>query len=205
MKKLVVLLAVAGLTAGTAMAQIPDPGPNSFGLYFDEGPCYQENVAVDTGSYAVHMVIAGATTPTVGGFEIQFDWTAATGVVTGTTWPVPAIDVDGRPEGVAVGFGTPIEVGNECGMTYIGDLNIITFATGFEIYAGPNDTPSVPGHAVYVNGDDPSEVIELVFATDENGMFTDENGWLTIPLAGIPEAPVATEDASWTQVKGMFR
>jgi hypothetical protein len=204
MKKLVVLLALAGLMAtGSAMAQ--DPGPDSFGLYFDEG-VWTQNSTAGGGVLSAYMVIAGPTVGSCGGLEIQFEVAAAQGVVTGTTFLVDAIDIDARPEGVAAGFGTPIEAAD--GFIYLGTLNLVAFGTPTEIFAGPNDTASVPGYAAYLNGDVPElPIVTLNFSVDMDGLYTDpETGWLTVPLAVINgEAPVATEDATWSQVKGMFR
>jgi hypothetical protein len=210
MKKLVVLLAVAGLMAGSAMAQVPDPGPDSFGLYAatDAGPCFMENFTVTPGFMQVHMVIAGPSAASVGGLEIQFaldDEAAAAGsLILNTTFNVSAIDVDDRNEGIIAGFSAPIAP-NDCAdvvMVDLGTQSFILNAGG--VLAGPNDNASVAGYPAYLDGDS-GDIITLNFAVDENGNNTNEFGWLTVPLFAIPDAPIATEDATWSDVRGLYR
>ena len=71
---------------------------------------------------------------------------------------------------------------------------------------GPQELASIAGRAAYLDGEDVEVIIPLNFAVDEDGQFTDELGWLTVPLAAWNgDAPIATEDATWTGVKGLFR
>ena len=207
MKKLVVLLAVAGLMAGSAMAQ--DEGPDSFGLYWDTPAdgCYMENSMDGTpGAATAYMVIAGPSADSCGGLEIVFALNEGGGAITGTSFVVSAVDVDGRPEGVAAGFAEPVFPSGDCGMIYLGTLNMFAFGSPTQIFAGPNDPATIPGKPSYLDGEDITIVLPLNFSVDEGGMFTDDDGWLTIPLAAYNgDAPVATEEATWTGVKGLFR
>lgn len=207
MKKLVVLLAVAGLMTGSAFAQ--DEGPDSFGLYWDNPAdgCYMMNQTDGTpGAATAYMVIAGPSAASCGGLEIVFELNEGAGAITGTAFVVSAVDVDGRPNGVAAGFAEPVLPSGDCGMIYLGELNMFAFGSPTEIYAGPNDPATIPGKPSYLDGDNVENVIPLNFAVDADGMFTDEFGWLTVPLAAFNgDAPVATEDATWSGVKGLFK
>lgn len=209
MKKLVVLLAVAGLMAGSAMAQ--DEGPDSFGLYWDtpaDGCYMMNNMEGPAGAATAHMVIAGPSAGSCGGLEVVFALNEGAGAITGTTFVVSAVDVDGRPEGVAAGFAEPVFASGDCGMIYLGTLNMFAFGSPTNIFAGPNDPATIPGKPSYLDGENVEIVIPLNFSVDMDGMGTGDDGWLLpdYPLAAYNgDAPVATEEATWTGVKGLFR
>jgi hypothetical protein len=205
MRRLIVIVAVACLTFGTAVAL--DPDPDSFCLYFDDGPCYEENsIEGPPGAFSAHMVIANPTAPSAGGLEILFllDPPGA-GTITGTTFVVSAVDVDDSPEGVVAAFAQPV-LPNSCGSIYIGDLNLSALMSPTAILACPNEPASIPGFPAYLNGEDPTQAVPVHFCTDEDGLFTDENGCIVIPIAVINgEAPLDGDGASWTIVKGLYR
>jgi hypothetical protein len=194
---------------GAAMAQ--DDGPNSFGLYFDDvgDGCYMMNgtPADFAATVAARMVLAGPVEGPIGGFEVAFD--APPGVLSwlGTTFPVDGIDVAPDPNAVIVGFAAPVEP-NACGHVYLGDLSFLVLnVDGFEILAGPTTPASIPGEVAFlVFGT--STIIPMEFSTDADGMGRDDQGW-TLPGYGLcavnTDAAIPTEDASWTDVKGLFR
>lgn len=210
MKKLVVFL-MAALMASGAMAQVPDPGPDSFGLYFDTDgngdPNFDMNVldGVAPGAYQAYMAVANPSGGDVGGIEIIFSIVdPSSGFIQGVTFFTNAIDIDNRPEAIYAGFGTAIPPEN--GFSVLGTLNL--FAIGqMQLLAGPYDiSPTIPGFPVYVASD--GTEIPLVFATDMNGNGTNEDGWLTPEYAlGAVNAVagVAVEDRTWSDVKGLFR
>lgn len=209
MKRLVVLLAVAGLMAGSAMAQ--DEGPNSLGLYFDDAgdDCYMMNgtTAGPAQTVMAYLVIAGPVDD-VTGYEVAFDITGIVNVDLiwlSITWPVSAINV-GDVTNQIVGFSLPV-MPNDCGHALIGTLSFLNLnaTDGYEILAGPTTPASIPGTPAYLAA---GELTPLVFATDADGMGTNDSGWLIegYGLAAVNrDAAIATEEATWSDVKGLFR
>ena len=57
----------------------------------------------------------------------------------------------------------------------------------------------------YVNGDDVQDVVPCYFSTDSNGMYTDDEGWMTIPIAAINWYICTKECSSWSHLKTMYR
>jgi hypothetical protein len=224
MKRLVVFLAVAGLmVAGLSAAQ--DEGPNSFGMYFDavgDTPedydgCFMMNGG-NAGfgeSVAAHMVIAGPTSGNVKGFEVQFAPNPAGAVVfTGASFPWNAIDIADTPNAVIVGFADP-RFPNACGQVYVGAMNFLVFAADgvFEMLAGPAVPSSIADEAAYLDAD--GNIIPLEFATDADGMGRGDGpegpsqpNW-TLPGYGLcannMDAAIPTEEATWSEVKDLFR
>ncbi|MFO7654438.1 MAG: hypothetical protein R6X25_11535 [Candidatus Krumholzibacteriia bacterium] len=206
MKKLLVILMVA-LMASAAVAQ--DTGTDSFGLYFD--PAFTTNtttVAAGT-NFNMYMAIAGPTVRGCATLEVQLAVVPGDAYVfvNGTVWNgTEGIDVDGTTWGFIVGFGTPMmAVDNNI---YVGYLVLSTFSPSFTFLAGPVSQPSIPNEACYVDPDDFGNLVVLEFATDEDGMGRGANGWLLpgYELAAVnTNAAVSAEDATWSEVKGMFR
>lgn len=97
---------------------------------------------------------------------------------------------------------------NDCNMVYVGELSLFAFGTPTEIYAGPNDPPTIPGFPAYLNGEDVTDVIPLYFSVDQDGMFTDDDGWLTTPLAAVNCSDcqvIPAEDSTWSGIKELYR
>jgi hypothetical protein len=106
-----------------------------------------------------------------------------------------------------VGLGTPLPPDADGNFVLaVPTFFLMSPGATVSFYAGPADPASIPGFPAYVNGEDLTEIIPMVFSTDLDGMYTDDEGWLTIPLAVINgEAPVATENATWGSVKSLYR
>jgi hypothetical protein len=206
MKKLVTLVALASLFAAPALASVPDEGPDSYGIYYLVGDEYVNQV-FDVGPNTfvpTYVVLAGISRPSVGGWEVAFDFTAGSGAVVGTIYTGEASNFAGVPSFI-VGLGTPLPTPAE-GYLVLAEMNMLFFGGVQEWYGGPTTPASIAGVPAYANGEDVSDLVPCVFSTDADGMFTDDEGWMTIPLAAINmEAPVATENASWSNVKNLYR
>ena len=207
MKKLVTLVALATLFALPALASVPDEGPDSFGIYFEtaEGDFVNEVNGVEPNSFVLtYVIIAGITRPSVAGWEVGFDFTPGTGAVITTTFQGDAVNFAQVPQFI-VGLGTPLPTPAE-GYLVLAEMNVLFFAGVMEWYGGPTDPASIPLVPAYVNGEDLLYLVPCFFSTDADGQYTGDDGWMPIPLAVMNgEAPVATENASWSNLKSMYR
>ncbi|MFO7652321.1 MAG: hypothetical protein R6X25_00705 [Candidatus Krumholzibacteriia bacterium] len=206
MKKMLVVLIVA-LMASAAAAQ--DTGTDSFGLYFD-AELTQNEIVIGTGTpFNMYLAIAGPTVRSAAALEVQLQLVPSDAFlfVNATEWiGTEGIDILGDAFGFIVGFGTPIEAAD--GYIYLGYMNLTSFAPAVQFLAGPVEQASVPNEAVYVDGDDFGNLVIMEFATDENGMGRGPDGWLLpgYELAAVnADAATSAENATWTQVKGLFR
>jgi len=197
------------LMTGPAGAQ--DPGPDSFGLYFDlpTSDCFVLNEAtMPPGTIIeVHMVIAGANGP-IWGLEVAMEDTDTSGLVfwLNTVFAITLVDIAPEPNVIIAGFAEPV-VPSSCGHAYIGTV-ILFSATlvGFEILAGPTVPSSLPNVAAYL--DENYEIIPLNFSTNALGNGVNSSGWLR-PGYGLcavnMDAAVAIESTSWSNLKAQYR
>ena len=207
MKKLVTLVALASLFALPVLASVPDEGPDSYGIYYEnaEGNFVNQVNDVAPNSFVLtYVILAGITRPSVGGWEVAFDFTAGTGAVITTTYQGDAVNFGSVPQFI-VGLGTPLPTPAE-GYLVLAEMNVLFFLGVMDWIAGPTTPASIPMMPAYVNGEDLTDLVPCFFSTDADGMYTDDDGWMTIPVASMNgEAPVATENASWSNLKSMYR
>jgi hypothetical protein len=207
MKKLVTLVALCSLCAVSALGQDSDGGPDSFGLYFEVDGSYVNQIdSVPPNTFLpTFIILSGITRPSVAGWEVNFEFTPGSGAVISTDFEGDATDFDPGSTYFIVGLGTPLPVPAE-GSLVLAEMNFMFFSGITAWFGGPADPGSIPGVPVYANGDDLLDLAPCHFSTDADGMFIDDTGWTTIPLAVVNgEAPVAIEDVSWGNVKTIFR
>jgi hypothetical protein len=197
-------LALAALAAFTLLlpaagqAQtIPPLGDSICGLY--NAPDFtgttrasEMGVTINT-QVTVYIVMTGCPIESVSAFECLLTFESGS-LIIGTSYPTDAINVSQPPEFI-VGFGSPLGVTD--GVVSFAELTVLYLgATDEKIYLNPTTQPSIPGAMAYVNGMDDSDLREMF---PSSGDFAN-------PAFGINFEPmVATEDASWTDVKNMFR
>ena len=206
MKKLVSFVALASLFAAPTLAQVPDPGPDSYGIYFetDEGDFVNQLNDVPPSSVVpTYVILAGITEPQVDGWEVAFAFTAGTGEVIDTEYLGDALNFALVPF-FTVGLGGPLYVPTE-GYLVLATMNVLFYGGVQDWYGGPPETPMFPNRPAYISTD-LMNMVPCYFSTDADGEHLDEDGWTTWPVASINgEAPVATENASWSNLKNMYR
>ena len=198
---------VATVLVGTAGAQ--DQGPDSIGLYWDNPPnhCYQMS-CLDGGQPGLgvaYLVIAGPTAASVGGLEIAIALGPGPSEILGTTFVVDAVDNDASPGGIDVVFGEPVLPSGYCNMVLLGELSLLALAVPTEFYAGPNEPATLPGYAVYFDGENLENAIPLSFRHVDDELIGDD-GWTVVPWAqygGVCATPI--EKTAWSAVKGLYR
>ena len=205
MKKLVTLVALASLFAAPALA-LPDEGPDSYGIYFmvDDNYVNQVMDIAPNTFVPTYVILAGITRPSVGGWEVAFAFEPlSAGAVIGTTFQGDAQNFS-TPPSFIVGLGTPLPTPAE-GYLVLAEMNVLFFAGVMEWYGGPTDPASIEGVPAYANGEDVADLVGCYFSTDADGQFLDDEGWTTHPVAAVNlDAPVATENASWSNVKNLY-
>ncbi len=164
-------------TAFTAYLVVTNP----YNTEFDDG---LGNIS----ERAVHRVSA---------FECQVRWVAGGGIITGTTIPNLGVNF-GTPPDYIVGYDTPIDVVGGAGVLIswtilVGDID------SHEIFMDIFSSPSIPGAMAIADGDDvnPGDLVQVFPAS----------GGFANPVFGINPVPpvVAIEEASWGNVKSLFR
>ncbi len=208
--KRVILVALASLlvTSSALAVVVPDTGTDSFGVYFDVEGVLVNSAFLDTGFHDMFLVIAGLSAPSVAAWEVALDLNVppTDAVIFSAGIVGDGVNFADLPQYI-VGLGEPAlpdEDGNV--LLAVSTLFIVTPDVVIPIHGGPIDNPSIPGVPAYANGENVSELIPMVFSTDMNGQYLDDEGWTTIPIAVVNgEAPVATENATWSSVKGMYR
>ncbi len=203
MRKLVVLLGLASLlVAGNAMAQI-DPDPDMIGVYFDLGATTWCTSPGPVGPYAAYLILTNATALSgVSGWECSVEVTAGVFVL---SWIYNGTAVNAlSPPDFAVGLATSLP--------WEPAILLMTFQVGLfaptpvEITVTAQPIPSIPDTPyplpAYAAGDDPGDLRSLGYST----------GW--DPETGTPNVaavingdctPTANEDATWGNVKNMYR
>ena len=95
MKKMVAFVALASLLVAPTLAQVPDPGPDSYGIYFYtvEGDFVNQINDVPANSVVpTYVILAGITGDTVDGWEVAFAFTAGTGEIISTVYLGDAVN-----------------------------------------------------------------------------------------------------------------
>ena len=205
----VMLFALASLfVASSALAVVvPDDGTDSFGVYFEDAEGNLVNSTYFTsGNTDMFLVMAGMSAPTIAAWEVALGFDPSLGMITGLAITGDGVNVVTPPIFI-IGLGTPLppdEDGNFLLATAL--FYLLVPDAVIPIYAGPTEPASIPGVPAYVNGENLQEIIPMVFSVDMDGQGIDEDGWTIDPIAGInTEGGVATEDATWTSVKSMYR
>ena len=195
MKKLLLTLAALSLMAGAAFAQT-----NEIGIYLtqDANP---DNVVYNgaPGSFTAYVVCVNpynqhldAPISVVGGFEFKLTFPANVYLL-GATLPPSSTNFANSPEFLC-GSNAPVTDGLVTLLTLtLGEFS----GTPSSIYIEPvQDAPqSVPGNIAITDYNDD---FSISVAYPSSGSFSE-------PVFGLWTSVVPTEDASWGEVKSLFR
>lgn len=182
---------------GNAVAQL-DPDDDGIGVYFD--PCACVNcVPMEPGPQQGYVVITHPTAQQagVGGWEAKI-WLEGPGVITSTSLQGQAINFFNPPEywvGIAVPLYNPFMYPAVVVATI--DFMLLDDSQPLQWYIDGVYRHSLPERVpAYLDGDDYNIIIPLQQPT----------GGPTIPVATINgECAVPTTEASWGDVKSLFR
>jgi hypothetical protein len=201
---LAVIVSLA-VTSGV-FAQCPDAGPGSFGVYFLVDDQYVNSVVgMPPGVHDMYIILANPVYPSIGGWEMAlvFDPASLEILDPGLQPPDQAMNFADLPEFI-VGLYQPMDW-QPCMVLAIMNVLVLT-AEVVPISGCPTEPAGISGHPTYIPGEDFSVISPGYWSTDADGMYTDEDGCLTIPLAVFNgEAPVAVASATWTGLKSMYR
>ncbi len=182
---------------GTAVAQL-DPDEDGIGVYFD--PCACVNcVPMEPGPQQAYVVITHPTAQEagVGGWEAKI-WMDGPGVITGTNYVPNSINFLSPPE-YLVGIGVPVYNPFTYPAVVVAtfDFLLLDDSQPLQWYIDGIYRHSLPERVpCYLDGDDYNIIIKLQQPT----------GGPTIPVATINgECAVPTTEASWGDVKSLFR
>lgn len=206
-RALLVALASLFVVSNALAVVLPDDGTDSFGVYFEnEDGDMVNSKFFSSGLTDMYLAIAGVSAPTVAAWEVALDFDSALGLMTGAGIVGDGVNFATLPMFI-VGLGTPLPPDADGNFVLAVPTFFLMVPDGVvDFFAGPADPASIPGVPAYVNGDDLTEIIPMSFSVDADGMYTDDAGWLTIPIASInAESSVATENATWGSVKSMYR
>lgn len=197
MKKLVVLALASLFVANVAFAVV-DPDTNSMGFYFDANADVYEYATAPYVVVPTHVVLTMPDFAAVYGYEFGYS-IVGNHMVSATTLMGPGpIDVGGGPGNHIVGLAGPLATGEATVLTtlsiFVLDANPIHFTlTG----ATPNSVVGSNTPAVLLEGD-------VILATGVSSW--DEASSAPTVCAMINDTGVvATEEASWDQVKSLYR
>ena len=206
--KRVILVALASLfVASSALAVVvPDDGENSFGVYFDVDGNMVNSVMLSSGLIDMYLVMAGVTAPTVAAWEVALDFDSSLALITGAGIVGDGVNFATLPMYI-VGLGTPLPPDGDGNFTLaVSTFFLMVPDAVVDIFAGPADPASIPGVPAYVNGEDLTDIIPMVFSVDMDGQYVDDDGWTTVPIASVNgEGGVANESATWGSVKSLYR
>lgn len=195
MKKLALVI-IFSLMAGSAFGQYWSS--NNVGVYLD--PAGEENCGFGLGSVPCYLVGTGIETATVGGFELKLTVAGPAFGPLAPTFSVDALNLATRPNEWIVGFGQPAPVSNGT-VVFMGfNLFVQDDLSPTELFISPVYFASIPGSSAYLDGADYDVILPLANSTgdpvtgDPVPVFT-LNGGCAVP----------TEDASWGEVKSLFR
>lgn len=182
---------------GNAVAQL-DPDDDGIGVYFD--PCACVNcVPMEPGPQQGYVVITHPTAQQagVGGWEAKI-WLEGPGVITSTSYQGQSINFFNPPEyfvGIAVPLYNPFMYPAVVVATI--DFLLLDDTQPLQWYIDGVYRHSLPERVpAYLDGDDYNIIIPLQQPT----------GGPTIPVATINgECAVPTTEASWGDVKSLFR
>jgi hypothetical protein len=195
------LLLILPVASG-ALAQ-SDQGPDSYGLYFNQSGNFVNSIsAVPNSLLDIHIVLAGSSRPTIGGWEVAFRFTQGTGTIIATGYNGTSSN-EAEPPMFIVGMGVPALLAD---FHVLATMEFFYFSGQCDWYGGPSIPSTMPESPSYFNGQNMNDLVPCTFSTVVDGSGVDENGWTLFPLAVINgDAPVATEIESWGSVKGLFR
>ena len=207
MKKMLLVLSLLVLTASMAWAY---PGPDGMGIYADvtdTGPvenCVTVPAFVATNLY---MCITNPSGASVLAWEARITNNAPAGAMIGT-WSMFGLDVDNDPDDFVVGNGAQPLVANEQGVVVLGSMQLIVINAAAVI---DFTITHIPGSVSFPGGT-PGYVHTLGFNTP---CYTATGGTAGPPYVYNPvfrvngpnagQCIVANEEASWSEIKSLYR
>lgn len=209
MKKWTLLLAgLALVLSGSAWAQCSED-PNEICIFWSDD-CYacQNCLSFVGGSATAYVVLMNSTQAAgVSGFEFQLcnedgsplaPPVGSSIFLTGYTYPPGSINAATEP-GFAVGLASPLPWA-PC-ITLI-QINMLIFSPDPWCFGlSPMVPASIPGHMAYADGANPGLLLPMYPCT---GMEADSCFMACMNTGSCPP-PVAAEQQTWGQVKGMYR
>jgi len=196
MKKLALVI-IFTMLAGSAFAQ--GWNQNNLGIYLD--PAGAENCGYGTGQVACYLVGTNLATATVGGFECKITLSGPAFGPLNIAYPTDALNLNNRVDEYSVGYGTPYPTTNGDVVFMTFDLFINDNLSATEMFLSPIYFASIPGTCAYLDGADYNIILPLYnstgdpFDTTANLPVFTMNGQCVVP----------TEEASWGDVKSLFR
>jgi len=190
------------LLAAVSLAN-PPPGNNKLGIYStDDGQGFAhigKPHAPVTGVHSAYLITTGLTDPSgIHGWECCVEVPPEIFYIGETIIGPGAINID-TPPCFAVGIPDPLPR-NAWGGVVLAELRfLLVDFNDHELFLHPGTIPSIPDSMVYALGRDPE--ILRGFLWSSNAETKPVFGFNTGPL----NIPIATEAASWGEIKSMYR
>jgi len=188
------LLAAVALFAGPATA-LDD---NRFGLYYDQAATIDEIDITANSQQVLYLVLINPVSDfgnvrLVGGFECLIV-PASGDYLLGVTFPLEALNLNGRPDDLVVGYSQGLQV--DSNGTTLATVSVLTLGNNPEGYhLQPATGASIPNSLVYLD------------MGGSEALLVD-----ALPVSGSFEVPVFTfgdysieEDRKWGDVKSLYR
>ena len=185
-----------------AYAAVPPPGEDLFGMYADDNfndDASDENptfVITDVGIVQVYIYLTNVGAPSIGAYEfaLAYSGPGEPPIMTDLGLPPQGINFGTFPDYI-VGVGTAL-LPDEYGHVILMSPQYFVFASEpAYVSVTPTSVPAVPDQISYVEFDDTSILHAM---NPASGNFVD-------PIFAFNTGLVATEGATWTAVKGLYR
>lgn len=207
MKKYLALLTIC--LWSTASFALIDDGVNSLGAYFDPAGDINCLAPAPFVPFHIYWILANPVVANLGGFE--FAWTfspmpASLPIISSLTLPVNALNI-GTNSNLIVGLGSGLITTDATTLATFEVIALAAFPPETYITVGPATPASIPGHAATNDFTNPGDVIPMNFSTvDGINVIIDPQGWVRPGVAKMScPGPIATETATWSNVKTLFR
>jgi hypothetical protein len=187
--------------------EVPDEGTDSVGMYFDSAEGLVNTTTAGLADQVMfYLVLAGVSRPTVAAWELALDFDPALGLILDAGLQDDEVNYASLPQFI-VGLGSPRPPDEHGNFVLAAPTFFVQADAVIDFFAGPTTPSSLdPPLPDYVNGEDLQDIVPMNYSVDANGMHVDEDGWCMLVIASINgEGAVATEDATWTSVKNLYR
>ncbi len=206
MKKMLLVLSLLVLTTSMSWAY---PGPDSMGIYVDTADTGPIENCVTVAAFVptnIYMCITNPSGAEVKAWEAHITNTNAASMI--GTWSMFGLDVDGDPEDFVVGNGASPLQPNAQNVVVLGSMQLIILNPAAVIEF---TVSHIPGSVSFPGGT-PGYVHTLGFNTP---CMTATGGTAGSPFVYNPvfrvngpnagQCIVANEDASWSEIKTLYR
>jgi hypothetical protein len=207
MKKYLTLLMIC-LWSTTSFALIDD-GINSLGAYFDPAGDVNCLAPAPFVQFSIYWILANPVVASLGGFEFAWAFSpapAAAPIIIGTTLPINALNI-GTNNNLIVGLGSGLITSDATTLVRFDLIATASFPPETYITVGPATPATIPGHAATNDFNNPGDVVPMNFSTvDGVNVIIDPQGWVRPGVAKMScPGPIATETATWGNVKSLYR